>query len=202
MVYIHYRALDKIFENDRMLDASTSNIQMRQMLRNYRQRILSVYHPDLAIKHMPDGKPFCAHTPEFVFNHSHSQKHYALAWSNHVQDLGVDIEDLDRNVKMQALAKRSFHPNEYQIWQQLDYCREFWFKVWTIKEAVLKAHGMGIRTDLYGIDTQAHPTWQFGRVEHPILGVFEYQNFVIAKSILTVAYRPKDMQLQRIEFQF
>ena len=54
------------------------------------------------------GKPYLIDYPKFHVNHSHSQQHYALASSQQIQDLGVDVEDLDRKVRFEALAKHAF----------------------------------------------------------------------------------------------
>ncbi len=108
--------------------------------------------------------------------------------------IGVDIEDLNRQVRLEALAKHAFHPEEMKVWQALNYDRAFWFKVWTIKEAVLKAHGMGIRLSLNTLNTKAHPTWDFGVVEHELLGSFYYQNIVMSNAMLAVAYPSHSIQ--------
>ena len=138
------------------------------------------------------GKPFLNKQPDFSFNHSHSQKHYALATSHSVRDIGVDIEDLDRKVRFEALAKHAFHPEEMRTWQELDFDPAFWFKVWTTKEAVLKASGLGIRLSLKDLNTHAHPINDGGRCEHPLIGVFAYQNFNLGQAMLTVAWRSED----------
>jgi 4'-phosphopantetheinyl transferase len=44
-------------------------------------------------------------------------------------------------VRFEALAKHAFHPEEYQAWQALD--KILLLKVWTTKEAILKASGLG-----------------------------------------------------------
>lgn len=196
MIYIHYKPIHQIL--NLQLDRVTH--EMRQQLRAYRNQVLEAKSANLILGKTDQGKPIALNSPEFVFNHSHSQAHYALAYSHDVQDLGIDIEDLNRKVRMQALAKRSFHPTEFLMWQSLDYCPHYWFKVWTIKEAVLKAHGMGIRLDLHSLNTQAHPTWDFGCVEHPLLGQFMYQCFTFPQSMLTVAYRKNHMDLQQLCF--
>ncbi|PWF32935.1 ACP synthase, partial [Yersinia pestis] len=85
------------------------------------------------------GKPYLNDYPDFSFNHSHSQNFYALATSRNVQNLGIDIEELSRKVRFEALAQHAFHPEELKNWQALAYDPEYWFKVWTTKEAVLKA---------------------------------------------------------------
>lgn len=135
------------------------------------------------------GKPYLAHFKKVAFNHSHSQQHYALAISQQMQDIGVDIEDLDRKVRFEALAQHAFHPQEYQTWQALDNDPEYWFKVWTTKEAVLKASGLGIRLSLNELNTHAHPFENGGMCSHPLIGVFAYQNYRLAHCMLTIAWR-------------
>lgn len=135
------------------------------------------------------GKPYLKNYPELNFNHSHSQKNYALAFSHSIQDVGVDVEDLDRKVRFDALAKHAFHPKELAVWNNLEQEKEYWFKVWTTKEAVLKAAGLGIRINLNEFDTQVHAEQNGGVCYHPEIGTFAYQNYQLAHVILTVAWR-------------
>ena len=135
------------------------------------------------------GKPYLEQHPTFNFNHSHSQKNYALALSHSVKDLGIDVEDLDRKVRFEALAQHAFHPNELENWNSLEQQKEYWFKVWTTKEAVLKAAGLGIRINLNEFDTQVHAEQNGGMCSHPQIGTFAYQNFQLAHIMLTVAWR-------------
>ena len=135
------------------------------------------------------GKPYWVDQPSFHFNHSHSQNYYALATSERMQDLGVDVEELNRKVRFEALAKHAFHVEELRVWQQYDQDKAYWFKVWTTKEAVLKASGLGIRLNLNELNTQAHPTHNGGMCSHPLIGSFAYQNFELGDVMLTVAWR-------------
>ena len=135
------------------------------------------------------GKPYLNDYPDFSFNHSHSQNFYALATSKQVQNLGIDIEELNRKVRFEALAQHAFHPEELKKWQVLDYDPEYWFKVWTTKEAVLKASGLGIRINLNELNTNIHPEQNGGRCEHPEIGVYAYQNYSVAGCMLTVAWQ-------------
>lgn len=135
------------------------------------------------------GKPYLKDYPDFSFNHSHSQNFYALATSKQVQNLGIDIEELNRKVRFEALAQHAFHPEELKKWQVLDYDPEYWFKVWTTKEAVLKASGLGIRINLNELNTNIHPEQNGGRCEHPEIGVYAYQNYSVAGCMLTVAWQ-------------
>lgn len=127
--------------------------------------------------------------PQLQFNHSHSRQHYALASSFELSDVGIDIEDLDRKVRFDALAQHAFHPNELKYWQDLEHDADYWFRVWTTKEAVLKASGLGIRLSLNELDTRMHPSAQGGLCHHPQIGHFAYQNFRLPDCMLTVAWR-------------
>ena len=135
------------------------------------------------------GKPFLKDYPNFSFNHSHSNEMYALASSDKIKDLGVDVEDLNRKVRFDALAQHAFHSDEYQRWQALENDPIYWFKVWTTKEAILKAHGMGIRMDLKDLNTNIHQTQNGGMTFHEKLGTFAFQNYEIADALITVAWR-------------
>lgn len=135
------------------------------------------------------GKPYLTHFSAFHFNHSHSQKNYALASSRYMPDLGVDIEDLDRQVRFEALAKHAFHAKELQCWNDLQQDAEYWFKVWTTKESVLKAAGLGVRLSLNELQTNVHPIENGGMCSHPMIGTFAYQNFNLGDVMLTVAWR-------------
>lgn len=172
----------------------TEEISLRKkMIHQYRNCLLgsklnkTIKNED--IDQTKDGKPFLKNISNFEFNHSHSQHYYALVTSHHIRDLGVDIEELNRSIRFEALAKHAFHPLEYAIWAELEFDSRYWFKVWTIKEAILKAHGMGIRMSLNELNTNAHTTHMGGVCEHPVLGVFAYQNFEIMDCMLTVAWR-------------
>jgi len=138
------------------------------------------------------GKPYLNDYPDFSFNHSHSQNFYALATSRNVQNLGIDIEELSRKVRFEALAQHAFHPEELKHWKTLAYDPEYWFKVWTIKEAVLKASGLGIRINLNELNTNIHPEQNGGRCEHPEIGIYAYQNYTLAGCMLTVAWQSED----------
>lgn len=135
------------------------------------------------------GKPYLAHFPQAAFNHSHSRKHYALAYSDTIPQVGVDVEDLDRAVRFEALAQHAFHLEELRCWAELDYSLEYWFRVWTTKEAVLKASGLGIRLTLKEFNTQLHPIHHGGMCQHPDIGSFAYQNYVLGQVMLTVAWQ-------------
>ncbi len=162
--------------------------QIQRIKNNLLAQKLNVNPEDLLFAKHEYGKPFLL-DHVLHFNHSHSQQYYALALSERVKDIGIDVEELDRKVRLDSLAQHAFHPDEYATWQNLEQDREYWFKVWTTKEAVLKASGLGIRLDLNTLNTQAHPTNHGGLCSHELIGTFAYQNFISGNMILTVAWR-------------
>lgn len=173
-------------------DFRTFNDYKKQQIQHIKNKLLaqklSVNPTDLQFAKHEYGKPYLLnHT--LHFNHSHSQQYYALALSKHVKDIGIDVEELDRKVRLDSLAQHAFHADEYATWRNLEQDREYWFKVWTAKEAVLKASGLGIRLDLNTLNTQAHPTNHGGLCSHELIGTFAYQNFILGNMILTVAWR-------------
>ncbi|KAA8733866.1 4'-phosphopantetheinyl transferase superfamily protein [Acinetobacter qingfengensis] len=192
MIYLLYRSIQELLPEQAISKRMTA--QQRESIRDYRFHYLSRFCaqqdlPPPQLQHHTHGKPYFGNLPQLHFNHSHSQQHYALAYSQDEIDLGVDVEDLRRQVRMRALAEHAFHPDELSMWQRTDYDRQFWFKVWTIKEAVLKAHGLGIRLSLNMLNTQAHPDWDFGMLQHAQLGEFYYQHYCTGQSMITLAYR-------------
>jgi len=138
-----------------------------------------------------DGKPYLA-DQAFSFNLSHSDEAFVLAWSPDPIDIGIDVEDITKRRAQETLARRSFHPDEQAVWK--DVClspaeaHNQWLTTWTRKEAILKAHGMGIRLDLHELNTE-NPD---DIASHPLLGQWRYQSFALAKQVISVAW-PSDL---------
>ncbi len=100
----------------------------------------------------PHGKPYlkpAGETPASTirnhFNLSHSGNTIVIALTEGVE-LGVDVEELDRDTPTERLARRFFTQAESRAVEQApeeDRNRVF-FHCWTAKEAVLKANGTGL----------------------------------------------------------
>ena len=93
------------------------------------------------------GKLFlCPHNQSSLFfNLSHSYNRLVIAVSK-VQGLGVDIELMNENRAILKVAKRYFSPLEFQELCNLPrslQTRRF-YELWTLKESVLKAYGVGL----------------------------------------------------------
>ena len=121
----------------------------RLFLREALARYTGIAPRDIDIARTPNGKPFLANTSAPLhFNLSHTSNVAALAVSAQ-GELGVDIEILEER-NFLRIAHRYFHAKEVE---QLQSCNEteratLFFKLWTLKEAFLKATGEGIANGL------------------------------------------------------
>nr|WP_255617890.1 4'-phosphopantetheinyl transferase superfamily protein [Aurantimonas sp. VKM B-3413] len=104
--------------------------------------------------------------PGLVFNLSHTRGLVALA-IGHSCDLGVDVETVVRESAVHDLAGRYFAPSEaaYARAAEGPELVERFFAFWTLKEAYIKARGMGLALPLdgfaYDIAGQGAPTIAF-----------------------------------------
>lgn len=122
----------------------TSRGLLRQTLANY----ANCQPRDLQFEIGPHGKPFLLNRKLF-FNLSHSNDSLLLAVSD-MQEIGVDIESVRARDGLSGIAERSFSPSELAYWRglPLDEQVPVFFRLWTIKEAFVKAVGRGIALGL------------------------------------------------------
>ncbi|MBZ5678116.1 MAG: 4'-phosphopantetheinyl transferase superfamily protein [Acidobacteriia bacterium] len=98
------------------------------------------------------GKPEIAapalDTP-LCFNLSHTDG-FAVCVAGRFRHLGVDVENMNRRTSHQELAQRFFAPAESEYLRSLppSLQREAFFRIWTLKEAYIKADGRGLSIPL------------------------------------------------------
>jgi len=98
------------------------------------------------------GKPVLAdHSLEF--NLSHSGDFALLAVSRHGR-VGVDVERIRQDMEFEDLARRFFSQQEYSDLMDLpqEQRKAAFFRCWTLKEAYIKAHGLGLSLPLDSFD--------------------------------------------------
>ena len=80
---------------------------------------------------------------QFNLSHSHGLIALILAYDLAV---GIDVECLHRNLNIPRLVRHFFHPREIQQLEVLSAAeqREHFFRLWTLKEAYVKAIGRGL----------------------------------------------------------
>lgn len=98
-----------------------------------------------------DGRPVCSeHPPGWHLSLSHSHGLSACAVSA-TSGLGLDIEPRNRHPHWQKVVRRWFTPREQAWLLDANLCENF-LKVWTLKEAWLKATGRGIAGNLQTLE--------------------------------------------------
>ena len=100
------------------------------------------------------GKPRIAGCPALNFNVSHSGGLGAIAFTT-VGEVGIDVEAIDRDVEALEIATANFTWDEAALVAAADTAQEqarIFLRLWTRKEAVLKAAGCGLSGGLEGID--------------------------------------------------
>jgi|SRR6185295_14495401 len=101
------------------------------------------------------GKPLLIEPAAPVqFNLSHSGSRAALVVTANIR-CGVDIEKLRAEVSDRAVAERFFCRRENEWLQSLPATQRTrgFFRLWAVKEAILKADGKGMSIPLASVDT-------------------------------------------------
>ncbi|MFO7584042.1 MAG: 4'-phosphopantetheinyl transferase superfamily protein [Anaerolineales bacterium] len=88
---------------------------------------------------------------EFNLSHSKDLALYAFSWDHRV---GVDVEYIRPMPDLDDFAEQFFSPRETDVLKSLSEAKKYdaFFKLWTCKEAFLKAHGSGLTTPLNHVE--------------------------------------------------
>lgn len=96
------------------------------------------------LKRSPNHKPYLENGP--FFNISHSGNFVLIGFSGEME-LGVDIEQI-KEINAEDLSGY-FHQEEYAFLKNRNFDENSFYRIWTRKEALLKAIGIGF---LEGLD--------------------------------------------------
>lgn len=126
-------------------DYINTRIFMRRILAGY----MNTAPERLVFYRNPYGKPFVRYK-ELQFNLSHCKQTAVLAVGFNCQ-LGIDVESTSERKSILNIAEHYFHADEVATLNQLSdpqQMHDYFFQLWTLKEAFLKALGTGISTGL------------------------------------------------------
>lgn len=91
------------------------------------------------------NKPYIENS-NISFSISHSENYTIVLISDKKNSIGIDIEKIDNNIELQ-MFKDIFTKTEYKDIKISPNQIKSFYKIWTIKEAVLKAYGTGFLTN-------------------------------------------------------
>ena len=131
--------------------ARTRFIGSRAALRLLLAQELRIDPGEIAFNYSPAGKPFLA-KPSSVgrhFNVAHSGD-LALVGLAPDEEVGVDLELIRPQIEVGEIAARFFADAENELIQRAGPANRLrlFYQIWTRKEAVLKACGLGITSGL------------------------------------------------------
>lgn len=162
-------------------------IASRWLLRKVLGQYLQQAPASLVFNRNEKGKPYLANN-SLQFNLSHSG-HWALLAATRDRELGVDIEQTRHERDLLGIAESYYHPDELALLKQRQGTEQIhlFYRLWTLKEALFKAMGVGIAAGLenlnfnlgnpisvqfspaLGAPTLAHQ-WQFHQWQLPDTG--------------------------------
>lgn len=136
-------------------------IAARAFLRNILAGLLSIRPAEVNFSYSKNDKPFLgpAHAHSGItFNVSHSSgiALYAFARGRAV---GVDVEQIRRDLEVETIARRffsEFEQSQLAAWPETEKFDAF-FRCWTRKEAYIKAIGDGLSLPLGQFDVSLEP---------------------------------------------
>jgi 4'-phosphopantetheinyl transferase len=135
---------DRLLRDEHRRHFTVARGLLRRLLGGY----LQVAPEDLRFAYALGGRPFLMGkfslpVPDFNLAHSGGTALFAFGME---REVGVDVELLRAGVDEAAIAKRYFHPQEAEALLALPDSerRPEFFRLWTRKEAYLKAGGEGM----------------------------------------------------------
>jgi len=135
-------------------------VAARGILRDILARYLGVNAAALRFRYGAAGKPALEDSSELRFNASHSHG-FALYAVTMEKDVGIDVELIRPRVAEERIAERFFRPSEAASLRALPQEKqaEAFFRIWTRKEAYIKAVGTGLSMPLDSFDPAEVPGW-------------------------------------------
>lgn len=130
----------------------------RAFLRLTLAHIIGTDPNELRFGYESRGKPFLVDYRETGFNLSHSEDFAVVAVSRSIGSLGLDIEDVSREVGFEAICDHYFSESE-SAWilassLEPEAKKQRFFEVWTAKEARMKLFGDGMALDPRSIEVE------------------------------------------------
>jgi 4'-phosphopantetheinyl transferase len=149
-------------------DLARSAVASRYYLRTLLSRYLDIPAEDLHFFYGDKGKPSIEASFELEFNVTHKDQKAIMVFSR--KSVGVDLENTQVRDFL-GLAKRYFAPTEYDLFMKTSIAEQpdLFYRIWTQKEAFIKAHGKSVFSDLsrFTVDPSEPGgllTWQDGNI--------------------------------------
>lgn len=120
-------------------------IIVRGFLRNVLANYAGIPPRRLNFQRKSYGKPYLFSHEELQFNLAHSDSTAILVVTKSIV-VGADVERLRYDFEIDAIVENYFSEEEIESYRRVPYKwkKQAFFKIWTCKEAVVKAAGFGL----------------------------------------------------------
>ena len=108
-------------------------------------RLYRIGIPELTRGRENHGKPYFINHPEIRFNISHTGNLVMCAVSDF--EIGIDVQEKEQ-INTDRIAKKIMSPGEYEKYLAGSERRDFFYRVWVMKESYVKWTGDGITREL------------------------------------------------------
>ncbi len=142
-------------------------ISSRAILRKILSFYLDCLPQHIEIAYTEHGKPFLASTNSILqFNLSHSENIAVYAFTL-THAIGIDIEKISER-SHEAIAKRFFSPIENEALSGLSPEKQmvYFYRIWSRKEALVKAMGQGLSIPLSTFSVSIHNDFEIILLEN------------------------------------
>lgn len=168
-------------------------ILCRGTLRKILAQYLKVTPKEIKFSYSEYGKPFVSlsKSSQLYFNISHSSEYFVIAVSE-CSEIGIDIEFCKKDINLFEVAQEVFTCNEIAKLSKLSEKNQIleFYKMWTIKEAYIKAIGRGFSFNpkLIEIDEHTHSFLSRDLHNHSLQPWYFSQYFYQSDYILSVVH--------------
>jgi phosphopantetheinyl transferase len=145
------------FEQDR-----NTHLFCHTLLRLIISEKLNIHPSEIMLIDDGKSKPYIDGFPLF-FNISHTRNAFALAFCD-TNEVGIDLEEVNREMEFKSIIRRFFSAAErtFILDSPEDSINRF-FLLWTRKEALLKAIGTGIISNLSHVEVTGNEEKAVGK---------------------------------------
>jgi 4'-phosphopantetheinyl transferase len=125
-------------------------VSVHALLRIELSKLLGIKAKSIKIGVSEYGKPFIPGI-DLPFNLSRTRNLFAFVVGHSNQYLGIDIEQIKPKIDFVNISRNYFSIKEHQLmlsYRNIADQKRTFFEIWTRKEALLKAIGVGMNTEL------------------------------------------------------
>ena len=150
--FFEYLSESECARADRFKHISDCNcyVAVHALLRIELSKLMGIKPKSIRIAVSESGKPFISDF-DLTFSLSRTKNMFAFVIGKHDQIIGIDIEQIKPVIDFKNISLNYFSLEEHQwisSFKNAEDQKRTFFEIWTRKEALLKALGVGLSNDL------------------------------------------------------